>query len=269
MILFIMSDDHAYQAISAYDGTRNRTPNIDRIAKEGMRFDRCYVTNSLCGPSRACILTGKYSHKNGFYDNTSQKPFDGSQVTFPKLLRQAGYRFEVRPPPIEDRGVTGAPTPGAYVESLAYLKAMAAARGHRLAEGLVLGADTIVELAGRIIGKPADEADARRILSELSGSEHRVFTGLALVDLDGGRRMLAHDVTRVRMRRLAPDQIAAYVAGGEALGKAGAYALQETGDRYVETIDGSLTNVVGLPMELLERMIKAIGYAPEDFREPS
>src|SRR5262249_10320452 len=77
-ILFIMSDDHAYQAISAYDGKLNRTPNIDRIANEGMRFDRCYVTNSLCGPSRACILTGKYSHKNGFYDNTSQKPFDGS-----------------------------------------------------------------------------------------------------------------------------------------------------------------------------------------------
>jgi septum formation protein len=184
-----------------------------------------------------------------------------------ELLRQAGYRFEVRPPPIEDRGVTGAPTPGAYVESLAYLKAMAAARGHRLAEGLVLGADTIVELAGRIIGKPADEADARRILSELSGSEHRVLTGVALVDVAKSSRVLAHDVTRIRMRRIAPGEIDAYVASGEAMGKAGAYALQETGDRYVETIDGSLTNVVGLPMELLERLIKAIGYTPEDFRE--
>ena len=94
-ILFIMSDDHAYQAISAYDGSRNQTPNIDRIAHEGMRFDRCYVTNSLCGPSRACILTGKYSHKNGFYDNTSHKPFDGSQVTFPKLLQKAGYQTAI------------------------------------------------------------------------------------------------------------------------------------------------------------------------------
>jgi len=184
-----------------------------------------------------------------------------------ELLRQAGYRFEVRPPPIEDRGVTGAPTPGAYVESLAYLKAMAAARGHRLTEGLVLGADTIVELAGRIIGKPADEADARRILSELSGSEHRVLTGVALVDVAKSRRVLAHDVTRIRMRRIAPGEIDAYVAGGEAMGKAGAYALQETGDRYVEAIDGSLTNVVGLPMELLERMIRATGYKPEDFKE--
>ena len=183
-----------------------------------------------------------------------------------ELMRQAGYRFEVRPPPIEDRGVTGAPSPGAYVESLAYLKAMAVIQGRRLTEGLVLGADTIVELAGRIIGKPADKADARRILSQLSGSEHHVLTGLALVDVAKRRRLLAHDVTRIRMRRITPEEIDAYVAGGEAMGKAGAYAIQETGDRYVETIDGSLTNVVGLPMELLERMIKAVGYSPEDFK---
>src|SRR3954453_12772647 len=93
-ILFIISDDHAYQAISAYDSSRTKTPNIDRIAREGMRFDRCYVTNSLCGPSRACILTGKYSHKNGFYDNQGGR-FDGSQVTFPKLLRSAGYQTAI------------------------------------------------------------------------------------------------------------------------------------------------------------------------------
>src|SRR3954453_19602523 len=93
-ILFIISDDHAYQAISAYDSSRAKPPNIDRIAREGMRFDRCYVTNSLCGPSRACILTGKYSHKNGFYDNQHSR-FDGSQVTFPKLLRSAGYQTAI------------------------------------------------------------------------------------------------------------------------------------------------------------------------------
>jgi len=87
------------------------------------------------------------------------------------------------------------------------------------------------------------------------------------VDEAKRRRLLAHDVTRIRMRRITPEEIDAYVAGGEAMGKAGAYAIQETGDRYVETIDGSLTNVVGLPMELLERMIKAVGYSPEDFKE--
>jgi arylsulfatase A-like enzyme len=92
-ILFIMSDDHAFQAISAYGSNRNTTPHIDRIAAEGIRFDRCYVTNSICGPSRATILTGKYSHKNGFYDNLSR--FDGSQTTLPKLLQQAGYQTAV------------------------------------------------------------------------------------------------------------------------------------------------------------------------------
>ena len=93
-ILFIISDDHGYQAVSAYGCGLNKTPNIDRIAAEGARFDRCYVTNSLCGPSRACILTGKYSHKNGFYDNQGGT-FDGSQVTFPKLLRSAGYQTAI------------------------------------------------------------------------------------------------------------------------------------------------------------------------------
>ncbi len=182
------------------------------------------------------------------------------------LLREAGYRFVVRPPPIDDRAVSHLESPEAVVESLAYLKATSAPSAHGLKEGLVLGADTIVVLGGKIIGKPADEADARRILSELSGSEHRVMTGLALVDVAGGRRLLAHEVTRIRMRRMTTAEINAYVASGEAMGKAGAYALQETGDRYVESMDGSLTNVVGLPMELLERMIKAAGYDPTDFR---
>jgi len=93
-IVYIMSDDHAYQAISAYGGPLKDlapTPNIDRIARAGIRFDRCLVTNSISGPCRAVILTGKYSHVNGFVANEGQKPFDGSQQTFPKLLQKAGY----------------------------------------------------------------------------------------------------------------------------------------------------------------------------------
>jgi len=86
-----MSDDHAFQAISAYGSNRNQTPNIDRLAKEGMRFDRAFVTNSICGPSRAVILTGKYSHLNGFPDNSAQAWFNGKQQTAPKLLQAAGY----------------------------------------------------------------------------------------------------------------------------------------------------------------------------------
>lgn len=91
-IVFIFSDDLTCQAVSAYGEARKllETPHMDRIGKEGMRFDRCLVTNSICGPSRATVLTGKYSHKNGFYNNSNSR-FDGSQTTFPKLLQQAGY----------------------------------------------------------------------------------------------------------------------------------------------------------------------------------
>ncbi len=98
-ILFVYCDDHAYQAISAYQSVSayglklNETPNIDRLAKEGMRFDNCYVTNSICGPCRAVVQTGKYSHLNGFFCNGDR--FNGQQQTFPKLLQKAGYQTAV------------------------------------------------------------------------------------------------------------------------------------------------------------------------------
>ena len=92
-ILFIMSDDHASHAIGAYGSQINRTPNIDRLAREGMRFDNCFCTNSICAPSRAVILTGKYSHRNGVIDNGCR--FDGDQQTLPKLLQRAGYQTAI------------------------------------------------------------------------------------------------------------------------------------------------------------------------------
>lgn len=92
-IVFIFTDDHCQQALSAYDPSRISTPQMDRIAHEGMRFDRCYVTNALCGPSRAVIQTGKYSHINGFMTNSQR--FNNDQQTFPKLLQQAGYQTAV------------------------------------------------------------------------------------------------------------------------------------------------------------------------------
>jgi arylsulfatase A-like enzyme len=88
-IIYIMSDDHDAQAISAYDKTLIQTPGIDRIANEGIRFTRCFVGNSICSPARATLLTGQHSHKNGVKDNYT--PFDGSRTTMPKLLQQAGY----------------------------------------------------------------------------------------------------------------------------------------------------------------------------------
>src|SRR5439155_20096168 len=105
-VLYIMSDDHAYQAISAYGSNRNKTPSIDRLAKDGMRFDRAFVTNSICGPSRAVMMTGKYSHLNGFPDNAGSAWFNGEQQTVSKLLKAAGYttavvgKWHLNSPPI-------------------------------------------------------------------------------------------------------------------------------------------------------------------------
>jgi len=92
-IIFIMTDDHASHAISCYGSKINKTPNLDRLAREGMRFNNCFCTNAICAPSRAVILTGKYSHLNGVIDNAVK--FDGSQQTFPKLLQKAGYRTAI------------------------------------------------------------------------------------------------------------------------------------------------------------------------------
>lgn len=89
-ILFIMTDDHTVQAMSCYGSRINKTPNLDRIAEGGMLFNNCFCTNSICAPSRACILTGKYSHENGL--RTNRDTFDGSQLTFPKVLQQTGYQ---------------------------------------------------------------------------------------------------------------------------------------------------------------------------------
>jgi arylsulfatase A-like enzyme len=87
-ILFIMADDHAAHAIRCYGSKINQTPNLDRLAKQGMRFQNCFVVNSICAPSRACILTGKYSHINGV---TVFNRFDGSQPTVAKMLQKGGY----------------------------------------------------------------------------------------------------------------------------------------------------------------------------------
>ena len=93
-IIYIMTDDHSFQTISCYDGRYNRTPNLDRLASEGVRFDNGFVSNSISGPSRAVLMTGKHSHKNGFMRNDGT-PFNGAQQTFPKLLQKAGYQTAI------------------------------------------------------------------------------------------------------------------------------------------------------------------------------
>jgi len=169
------------------------------------------------------------------------------------LLSEAGIRFEVVEPPLAEShdGVDRLP-PAQQAEALAYYKARSVARVRP--DGRVLGADTVVALAGQVLHKPADAADARRMLRALSRARHAVITGVALLG-PGPRRRIASERTWVRMRPMSEAEIAAYVDCGEWEGKAGAYAIQETADRFVTEVDGSFTNVVGLPMELVCRLL--------------
>jgi septum formation protein len=147
----------------------------------------------------------------------------------------------------------------AAVAAVALDKARAVAREWTGGPAVVLGADTEVVLDGRYLGKPRDAADAARMLRELSGRTHEVVTGLALVDAPSGREETLAVTTRVTMIAAGAEEIAAYVATGEPLDKAGAYAVQGLGGRLVARVDGCFTNVVGLPVETTRRLLKRWG----------
>ena len=115
-------------------------------------------------------------------------------------------------------------------------------------DALILAADTVVVLEGRILGKPKDEADAFHMLSSLSGNTHQVFTGIAVLDAKTGRCETAAEMTKVRFRKLSEEEILRYIASGEPMDKAGAYGIQEKGALLVEGIEGDYFNVVGLPL---------------------
>ena len=133
------------------------------------------------------------------------------------------------------------------------------------AAAVILGADTEVVLDGRLLGKPADDADALRMLQTLRGRSHEVVTGVALVEAPAGREATAAVTTRVTMARVSDEELQAYVATGEPLDKAGAYAVQGLGSRLVAQVDGCYSNVVGLPVGTTRRLLEAwglIGPAP-------
>jgi len=177
------------------------------------------------------------------------------------LLRDAGLVFRAVDPPIREPGrLPNRLTPPQQAEALAYFKAKAVR--DMVDDPYVLGADTIVALGEAILGKAADEAEARRMLGRLSGSRHQVITGVALLRRDGAR-LIASEITHVTMRPMRREELDAYIASGEWIGKAGAYAIQETGDRFVELVEGSFSNVVGLPTELVRRMLEELRRQPE------
>ena len=169
------------------------------------------------------------------------------------LMGQAGYEFDVVAPPLEEPAqAVEHLAPSQQAESLAYFKARAVADA--CPGRCVIGADTVVATGDHVLGKPADEAEAREMLKGVSGTRHAVITGVAMLT-DETHRLIASDVTYVTMRKMTDGEIDDYIASDEWIGKAGAYAIQETADRFVDSIEGSFTNIVGLPMELVERMI--------------
>ena len=174
------------------------------------------------------------------------------------LLRQVGIPFELVVPAVQERGRDLPPDKLAV--SLALDKAAAVAR--QFSQGLVLGADTLVVCAGKILGKPRDAAAARRMLETLSGREHSVFTGLALIEAVTGRTETAWAETRVWMRSLERELIDAYLATGEPMDKAGAYGIQEKAAFFIERIEGCYTNVVGLPLNQLSLLLSRMDIQP-------
>jgi septum formation protein len=174
-----------------------------------------------------------------------------------RILREAGYDFQVFDPGEAEESAADAGGPEANARARARAKAAQAVRALKPARPvLVVAADTLVALGAEALGKPLDRADARRILTRLSGARQQVITGLCLWPAPGGPPPVLEAVSSwVTMRRMSAAEIAAYVASGEADGKAGAYAIQETGDRFVERLEGSLLNVVGFPLERFEELL--------------
>jgi septum formation protein len=169
-----------------------------------------------------------------------------------EILERAGFAFTVRVAGVEEVHAAGE-TPSQYVRRLALQKALAVPRDR---DEVVLGADTVVVLEDKILEKPADTGDAERMLRSLSGREHSVLTGIALVHDRGV--VEDHAETRVHFVEMSPDEIAAYASSGEPMDKAGAYAIQGLASKFIDRIAGCYFNVVGLPVALVHRHLAAL-----------
>ena len=174
-----------------------------------------------------------------------------------ELLRQLGLRFDVTPAEIDETPLTGE-LPETYVERVARAKAAAAWASLREPDAPVLAADTAVIVDDRILGKPADEADAAAMLTALSGRDHEVLTAVAV--RDAAREDVAVNRTTVTFRAIGSDEIAAYWRSGEPAGKAGGYAIQGLAAVFVVGIRGSYSGVMGLPLFETAQLLAGFGY---------
>ena len=170
-----------------------------------------------------------------------------------ELLAAAGWQFEAAAANIDEARHDGEEAV-AYVRRLAQTKAEKV--GQQFANALVLGADTTVVVGNEILEQPGDAATAAWMLKLLSGKWHQVLTGVALVRVSDARLIVAHEVTRVRFAELSPAEIDWYVSTGEPLDKAGAYGIQGRAAPFIEEIQGDYFNIVGLPMQLVYKLIR-------------
>ena len=168
-----------------------------------------------------------------------------------ELLTQMGYSFEIQVPDV-DENVDGHVRDVVAILSRRKAEAVAATR----AEGVVIASDTLVSLDGAALGKPRDAADAHRMLAALSGRTHEVFTGVTIIDAASGRSETRAVRTGVRFRELSESEIDQYIATGEPMDKAGAYAIQGGAHGFVEGFDGSYENVIGFPVDDIREMLK-------------
>ncbi len=171
------------------------------------------------------------------------------------LLELVGFEFEVVEPSVNEDDHADE-DPVTHVLRLSEVKARSVACG--LDSGLVVGGDTIVVFGGEILGKPRDEGEAFDMLSRICGQWHVVYTGLTVVDASSGRKASGYEKTRVKIRRMNPGEIRAYIATGEPMDKAGSYGIQGYGAAIVEAVEGCYFNVVGLPLVRLLHLLREI-----------
>ena len=182
-----------------------------------------------------------------------------------ELLTQVGVSFVIEVSDVEEV-LDDTLSPELQVQSLALQKAQAVAAQHK--DGLVLGADTVVVDAGSLLGKPQNTEEAAEMLRSLSGKWHQVMTAVALVDAnDTKHEWTSVEITNVKFRDLTEDDIAAYMATGESMDKAGAYGIQGYGALLVERIEGCYNNVVGLPLQLVAKGLRNWGINLYEYKE--
>lgn len=171
-----------------------------------------------------------------------------------ELLERTGIPFIVQPAHIDEPTGEGFTDPRTYVHTVAWSKAAAVAA--QTSEGLILAADTVGWLDGQVIGKPADEADARRILTTLGGREHELWTGVVLWRRPDDLQICWQELSRVFFKKLSKEELDGYLRTRQWQGCSGAYAIQEKDDPFVLLRSGSISNVIGLPMESLRRNLR-------------